>query len=40
MSSFRKVMKKLYNYLYSITAKEIDATLPRLKEVSTEEFGD
>lgn len=34
MSLFRKVMKKLYNYLYSITAKEIESTLPRLKEVT------
>ncbi|KAJ6794682.1 RNA cytidine acetyltransferase 1-like [Iris pallida] len=35
MSSFRKVMKKLYNYLYSVAAKEIDTTMPRLnKEVT------
>jgi len=38
MSSFRKVMKKLYNYLYSVTAKDIEATLPCLKEVSTDEY--
>ncbi|KAJ6803117.1 RNA cytidine acetyltransferase 1-like [Iris pallida] len=35
MSSIRKVMKKLYNYLYSIAAKEIDTTTPRLKEASS-----
>ncbi|ONK79120.1 uncharacterized protein A4U43_C01F3140 [Asparagus officinalis] len=34
MSSFRKVMKKLYNYLHTVTTKEIESTLPRLKEVT------
>lgn len=34
LSLFIKVMKKLYNYLYGIAAKEIDSTLPRLKDVS------
>ncbi|XP_039122229.1 LOW QUALITY PROTEIN: RNA cytidine acetyltransferase 1-like [Dioscorea cayenensis subsp. rotundata] len=34
LSLFIKVMKKLYNYLYSIAAKDIDSTLPRLKDVS------
>ncbi|XP_010911901.1 RNA cytidine acetyltransferase 1 isoform X1 [Elaeis guineensis] len=33
LSLFIKVMKKLYDHLYGIAAKEIDATLPRLKEV-------
>ncbi|KAG1346399.1 putative RNA cytidine acetyltransferase 1 [Cocos nucifera] len=33
LSLFIKVMKKLYEHLYGISAKEIDATLPRLKEV-------
>ena len=37
MSSLRKVMKNFNNYLYSVTAKEIEATLPRLKEVSFDE---
>lgn len=34
LSLFIKVMKKLYNHLYSVVAKEIDDTLPRLKVVS------
>ncbi|KAI0493619.1 hypothetical protein KFK09_023740 [Dendrobium nobile] len=34
LSLFIKVMKKLYKYLYSVAAKEIDATLPRLREVT------
>ncbi|KAJ0971387.1 hypothetical protein J5N97_019346 [Dioscorea zingiberensis] len=34
LSLFIKVMRRLYNYLYNIAAKEIDSTLPRLKEVS------
>ncbi|XP_020097537.1 RNA cytidine acetyltransferase 1-like isoform X2 [Ananas comosus] len=31
---FFKVMKKLYNYLNDVVSMEIDATLPRLKEVA------
>ena len=34
MSLFIKVMKKFYKYLYGISSKEIESTLPRLKEVS------
>lgn len=34
LSLFIKVMKKLYNYLYSVATKEFDVTLPRLKEVT------
>ncbi|XP_059624435.1 RNA cytidine acetyltransferase 1-like [Cornus florida] len=32
LSLFIKVMKKFYKYLYGIASKEIDSTLPRLKE--------
>lgn len=38
LSLFIKVMKKLYVHLYGIAAKEIDTTLPRLKEVSKEDL--
>lgn len=34
LSLFIKVIKKLYKYLCSVAAKEIDATLPRLREVT------
>jgi hypothetical protein len=34
LSNFIKTMKKLYGYLHNIAGKEIEATLPRLKEVS------
>ncbi|KAF8405889.1 hypothetical protein HHK36_007967 [Tetracentron sinense] len=34
LSLFIKVMKKLYKYLHSVASKEIDSTLPRLKQVS------
>ncbi|PKA51042.1 UPF0202 protein [Apostasia shenzhenica] len=33
LSLLIKVTKKLYNYLYSVASKEIETTLPRLKEV-------
>ena len=36
LSQFRKVMIKLYKYLYGVASKEIDSVLPRLKEVSHE----
>ncbi|OMO55941.1 hypothetical protein CCACVL1_26892 [Corchorus capsularis] len=32
LSQFKKVMIKLYKYLYGIASKEIDSALPRLKE--------
>ncbi|XVF61787.1 hypothetical protein PTKIN_Ptkin08bG0158500 [Pterospermum kingtungense] len=32
LSQFKKVMIKLYKYLYGVAAKEIDSALPRLKE--------
>ncbi|KAK6258992.1 hypothetical protein SCA6_013466 [Theobroma cacao] len=32
LSQFKKVMIKLYKYLYRIASKEIDSALPRLKE--------
>ncbi|XP_072998178.1 RNA cytidine acetyltransferase 1-like [Typha latifolia] len=32
-SLFFKLMKRLYNYLYGIASKEINETLPRLKEI-------
>lgn len=34
LSNFIKVMRKLYKYLNGVAAKEIDSTLPRLKEVT------
>lgn len=34
LSQFKKVMIKLYKYLYGVAANEIDSALPRLKEVS------
>nr|CAB3464343.1 unnamed protein product [Digitaria exilis] len=33
LSNFIKTMKKLYSYLHNIAGKEIEATLPRLKEI-------
>ncbi|KAF8405899.1 hypothetical protein HHK36_007977 [Tetracentron sinense] len=33
LSLFIKVLKKLYKYLHSVASKEIDSTLPRLKQV-------
>ncbi|KAK9272602.1 hypothetical protein L1049_002976 [Liquidambar formosana] len=33
LSLFIKVMKKFHRYLYGIASKEIDSTLPRLKEI-------
>ncbi|KAK7858864.1 rna cytidine acetyltransferase 1 [Quercus suber] len=36
MSLFIKVMKKFYKYLYGISSKEIESTLPRLKEIVME----
>ncbi|WVZ99721.1 hypothetical protein U9M48_044982 [Paspalum notatum var. saurae] len=33
LSNFIKTMKKLYGYLHNIAGKEIEATLPRLKEI-------
>ncbi|KAK1320408.1 UPF0202 protein [Acorus calamus] len=33
LAYFIKTMKKLYKHLYSVAAKEIDSTLPRLKDV-------
>ncbi|KAL5228273.1 hypothetical protein ABZP36_016538 [Zizania latifolia] len=33
LSNFIKTMKKLYGYLNNIAGKEIEATLPRLKEI-------
>ncbi|EEC68932.1 hypothetical protein OsI_37627 [Oryza sativa Indica Group] len=35
LSNFIKTMKKLYGYLHNIAGKEIEATLPRLKEIDT-----
>ncbi|KAE8704896.1 ricin-agglutinin family protein [Hibiscus syriacus] len=32
LSQFKKVMIKLYKYLYGVASKEIDSALPRLKE--------
>nr|KJB49109.1 hypothetical protein B456_008G101500 [Gossypium raimondii] len=34
LSYFKKVMIKLYKYLYGVASKEIESALPRLKEVS------
>lgn len=34
LSLFIKSMKKLHKYLYGIASKEIESTLPRLREVS------
>jgi len=34
LSLFIKVMKKFYKYLDGLASKEIESTLPRLKEVS------
>lgn len=34
LSLFIKAMKKLYKHLYGVASKEIDSTVPRLKEVS------
>uniref|UniRef100_A0A5B7B8X6 RNA cytidine acetyltransferase n=1 Tax=Davidia involucrata TaxID=16924 RepID=A0A5B7B8X6_DAVIN len=36
LSLFIKVLKKFYKYLYGIASKEIDSTLPRLKEILME----
>ncbi|KAG9458762.1 hypothetical protein H6P81_003270 [Aristolochia fimbriata] len=36
LSGFIKVMKKFYKYLYNLESNEIDATLPRLREVVLE----
>ncbi|KAL2907286.1 RNA cytidine acetyltransferase 1 [Bienertia sinuspersici] len=36
LSLFIKVMKKFYKYLYGIASKEIESTLPRLKEIVME----
>ncbi|KAJ7951699.1 RNA cytidine acetyltransferase [Quillaja saponaria] len=33
LSLFIKVMKKFHKYLYSVASKEIESTLPRLKEI-------
>ncbi|XP_027368437.1 RNA cytidine acetyltransferase 1-like [Abrus precatorius] len=33
LSLFIKVMKKFYKYLYGLASKEIESTLPRLKEI-------
>ncbi|KAE8676563.1 N-acetyltransferase 10 [Hibiscus syriacus] len=33
LSQFKKVMIKLYKYLYGVASKEIDSALPRLKRV-------
>jgi len=33
LSLFMKVMKKLYKYLHGIASKDVESTLPRLKEV-------
>jgi N-acetyltransferase 10 len=33
LSAFIKVMRKLYGHLQSVASKEMDASLPRLKEV-------
>lgn len=33
LSLFIKVMKKFYKYLHSVASKEIESTLPRLREV-------
>uniref|UniRef100_A0A0E0MK66 RNA cytidine acetyltransferase n=1 Tax=Oryza punctata TaxID=4537 RepID=A0A0E0MK66_ORYPU len=35
LSNFIKTMKKLYGYLHNIAGKQIEATLPRLKEIDT-----
>lgn len=34
LSLFIKVVKKLYNYLNRVSTKELDATIPRLREVA------
>lgn len=34
LSLFIKVMRKFYKYLYSVASKEIESTLPRLREVN------
>ena len=36
LSLFIKVMKKFYKYLYGLASKEIESTLPRLKEIVME----
>ncbi|XP_057501011.1 RNA cytidine acetyltransferase 1 [Actinidia eriantha] len=36
LSQFKKLMKKLYRYLYDVASKEIDSTLPRLREIVME----
>ncbi|KAG7983022.1 hypothetical protein I3843_04G083000 [Carya illinoinensis] len=36
LSLFIKVMKKFHKYLYSIASKEVESTLPRLKEIVME----
>ncbi|KAF7840044.1 RNA cytidine acetyltransferase 1 isoform X1 [Senna tora] len=36
LSLFIKVMKKFYKYLYGVASKEIESTLPRLKEIVME----
>eukprot|EP00268_Persea_americana_P066419 TRINITY_DN9034_c1_g1_i1.p1 TRINITY_DN9034_c1_g1~~TRINITY_DN9034_c1_g1_i1.p1 ORF type:complete len:1032 (+),score=211.38 TRINITY_DN9034_c1_g1_i1:177-3272(+) len=36
LSLFIKVMRKFYKYLYSVASKEIESTLPRLREVVME----
>jgi len=33
LSLFMKVMKKFYKYLHGIASKDVESTLPRLKEV-------
>ncbi|CAJ2676937.1 unnamed protein product [Trifolium pratense] len=36
LSLFIKVMKKFYKYLYGLASKEIESTMPRLKEIVME----
>lgn len=38
LSLFIKSMKKFYKYLYTLSSKEIESTMPRLKEVSIRLF--
>ena len=39
LSLFMKVMKKFYKYLHAVASNEIQSTLPRLKEVSSNKHG-
>ncbi|KAK1653179.1 hypothetical protein QYE76_070984 [Lolium multiflorum] len=39
LSNFIKTMKKLYGYLHNTAGKEIEATLPRLKEIEMAPLG-